>query len=81
MNLKTIGRAVSQRGILRVFFHMLYGINSVCYTYFHILKNHIFKTINEHKSEAIVKMHERELSDHSQKGRLFPAILGKVKNK
>ena len=39
------------------------------------------KTINEHKSETIVKMHKRELSDHSQKGRLFPAILGKVKNK
>ena len=41
----------------------------------------IFLPINEHKSEAIVKMHEGELSDHSQKGRLFPAILGKVKNK
>ena len=39
------------------------------------------ETINEHKSGAFVKMHKRQLSDHSQKGRLLPTIQGKVKNK
>ena len=48
---------------------------------FGMLTASFYSTINEHKSETIVKMHKRELSDHSQKGRLFPAILGKVKNK
>ena len=38
-------------------------------------------TINEQKSETMVKMHKRELSDHSQKGGLLPTIKGKVKNK
>ena len=33
-----------------------------------------YLTINEHKSGAFVKMHKRQLSDHSQKGRLLPAI-------
>ena len=41
----------------------------------------IVSTINEHKSGAFVKMHKRQLSDHSQKGRLLPTIQGKVKNK
>ena len=40
-----------------------------------------YSTINEQKSETMVKMHKRELSDHSQKGRLLPPIKGKVKNK
>ena len=41
----------------------------------------ILQTINEHKSNALVKMHKKELSDHSQKGRLIPTIFDKVKNK
>ena len=38
-------------------------------------------TINEQKSGLFVKMHKRELSNHSQKSRLLPAIFCKVKNK
>ena len=38
-------------------------------------------TINEQKSGLFVKMHKKELSNHSQKSRLLPAIFCKVKNK
>ncbi len=41
----------------------------------------IFITINEQKSGLFVKMHKRELSNHSQKSRLLPTIFCKVKNK
>ena len=40
-----------------------------------------YSTINEHKRDSFVKMHKRELSNHSQKSRLLPAIFCKVKNK
>ena len=40
-----------------------------------------YVTINEHKRGTFVKMHKRQLSDHSQKGRLLPTIFNKVKNK